>query len=1586
MRGARLFPASTLLFILISVWALQFISTMAGDQGESDPLVVHVGEGYPFRSIQQAVDFAPQGSEIVVHEGEYRERVLIRKGITLKEAQGETFHLAASPDDPGPIDAWGAALTIVSSSYPDFPTTIDGGTYSYSGSTYNDAAIKIQWGTYHTIRNTVIHNSSQGVWIHGGDQNGVSLGVNGVSVHGNTIKDITNHGIYVQKAWANVHENTLFSCGNGVTVAHGYQSTTDGHIRQNDVHDCDTGFWFLNDFCPDYSDNEVRYCDIGERLEDPDDPGPIEFHSTKNRFQNCGKGTHYSAIANSYNAILDSNTYEDCGTAIYSSDRITYPKMTLKDCEIRNSTENALYMNNDLTLDNLLIDGGKGCKVSMNSYLNITHSRMRTNFTPLDLSGYGSLSICDTVIHTNTTGIRSNCFGPASMDGLEVTSDEGKGLELYKLTDLSFNNLTIDSNLTSIDTLYVRSLELTGSRIISQNRSGIKAIGTKNATVSDTNVTSVGGSMVLDFSGAVDLFNCSLYSSTGDGIYTPSPSSLTVRSTSVECNLTGLNTFSEGGVVIRNSSFKSTNGMGLSLSGSNGLSMRNLSVRSPLTSIYMDSVKNGFLNELHMNSTLKGVGLADSENITISDSRIDGSGGTGITLSRCLEIKLYSVNIDGDHLEGIKPDWSTVEELDHHIPENNTFGGRPIHYSYGMESSSVELDGYGEIILANARDVAAAVDNCYPGSAYIIRSSDVDISGSNFTSGLSIHFSKEITGEGMDIFYSRSLNNNLDLINSSVRLFNSTIHKGPEPINTLRAVLGSQVDLYSTEASRSFILANDPATRVKFHHLIGLKTTFSDGVEPLSGCHYRVLTDSRATHATSLFHGTEDTTDEEGRAGPWWIPFQTVRASGQEDHITTFTVNATRDISWDVERIINSSFDHWEEFTSEDIRAPAVPQGLDVELLSPGDGVSLTWLANTDDTVLYLVYRKMDGEWSLLNTTSEPVILDRNIPNGTQLSYRVSAVDEAGLESHLSVVVNTTAWDHEPPEPPTGLAVLGYGGKNASLSWEFSESDDVEVYRIYIVRASTRADYELVKYLGMTVQDSFEVEGLNPETSYEFAVIACDEANNPSRLSNVVGINTPDITLPSIHSVAIDCGITDVTITWNTDQQTLGTLFLSMDGSHFDEYEVGILGWDHSMHVEGLSPNTRYYVYLHAVEPSGLFCMDDNSGEFYTFQTLKNTCNVMIVVEDENGAPVEGAIVSMNGTQYITDSQGRVDLGQITKGSNITLVISLEGYETQTLQFNVPSDSELEEGKVTLDHTDTADDEGGFPWWILILLIVIVLIIAIVVFILIRKKKREEGGEVEYDERVEEGPLTVDGGPSAIVVEMVKGAGGGIATTAPGLPPRAAGPTTIPAGLPPAAPTTPPGAKPETMGTQPAGLPPMVSTTTTRPAAPSAPEAKPAGLPPASPATTTRPAAPPAPAAKPAGLPPAAPATTTRPAAPPGTPVPKTEAGEPPSADRGATQPAGVPAASVKETDKAPPSIPAPMKQPVGVAPPTPKTTTPPAGLPPVTPAPSEPPVGEVPKVPGPGSEERPVLDDGVKQEEGIKPVHTRRAKGGWEM
>lgn len=111
-----------------------------------------------------------------------------------------------------------------------------------------------------------------------------------------------------------------------------------------------------------------------------------------------------------------------------------------------------------------------------------------------------------------------------------------------------------------------------------------------------------------------------------------------------------------------------------------------------------------------------------------------------------------------------------------------------------------------------------------------------------------------------------------------------------------------------------------------------------------------------------------------------------------------------------------------------DSTAPSTPQGLTTTALS-STMVSLAWLASTDNQGIdfYRIYR----DSSLLGTAEFTSYVDGTAPAGTNLCYRVSAVDREGNEgarSQASCVVtpfDNTGTQPQPPSRPTPPPTTG---------------------------------------------------------------------------------------------------------------------------------------------------------------------------------------------------------------------------------------------------------------------------------------------------------------------------------------------------------------------------------------------------------------------------------------------------------------------------------------------------------------------------------------------------------------------------------
>lgn len=181
-----------------------------------------------------------------------------------------------------------------------------------------------------------------------------------------------------------------------------------------------------------------------------------------------------------------------------------------------------------------------------------------------------------------------------------------------------------------------------------------------------------------------------------------------------------------------------------------------------------------------------------------------------------------------------------------------------------------------------------------------------------------------------------------------------------------------------------------------------------------------------------------------------------------------------------------------------DIQNPTAATNLAVTGTT-SSSVSLSWTAGTDNVAVtnYEIY--MNG---VLNTSVPSSNLTATITGlsaSTAYSFYIVAKDAALNSSPVSNTVTGTTTifipDTQNPTAPTNVAVTGVSSNTISLSWT-AGTDNVAVtsYDVYVnsVYKSTVSGTTAI------------VNGLSPETTYSFYIVAKDAAANSSDQSNSV--------------------------------------------------------------------------------------------------------------------------------------------------------------------------------------------------------------------------------------------------------------------------------------------------------------------------------------------------------------------------------------------------------------------------------------------------------------------------------------------------
>jgi uncharacterized repeat protein (TIGR03806 family) len=253
--------------------------------------------------------------------------------------------------------------------------------------------------------------------------------------------------------------------------------------------------------------------------------------------------------------------------------------------------------------------------------------------------------------------------------------------------------------------------------------------------------------------------------------------------------------------------------------------------------------------------------------------------------------------------------------------------------------------------------------------------------------------------------------------------------------------------------------------------------------------------------------------------------------------------------------------------TPPDTTAPQPPGSLAAarQLFS----LQLSWSASSDDVAVD-AYRIVRGS-DIIATVQSLSFTDSGLEPGTNYSYQVIALDEAGNASAPATLATSTLPDLSAPEKPGDLAGIA-GVTSVQLSWSLPD-DNVGVVSYRIVRGST---------ILATVQElSYLDTGLPPATGQSYQVIALDAAGNASEAATLAIATLPDETAPETPGAFAGIpSATSILLSWSaaTDHVGVGGYRIRRNA----EVIATVQGL--SFHDSGLDPNTSYHYELVALD------------------------------------------------------------------------------------------------------------------------------------------------------------------------------------------------------------------------------------------------------------------------------------------------------------------------------------------------------------------------------------------------------------------
>lgn len=293
--------------------------------------------------------------------------------------------------------------------------------------------------------------------------------------------------------------------------------------------------------------------------------------------------------------------------------------------------------------------------------------------------------------------------------------------------------------------------------------------------------------------------------------------------------------------------------------------------------------------------------------------------------------------------------------------------------------------------------------------------------------------------------------------------------------------------------------------------------------------------------------------------------------------------------------------------SATDTEPPTQVTGIQLSNIT-SSGATLTWNPSSDNVGVmhYLIF--LDNTYNSMVMSGTSFDLS-NLDADTAYQVTMYAEDMAG---NRSVVSNTlqlrTLPDTMPPTVPQGLSASNTTQTGTTLNWQASVDDHaIDHYMVF----------QDGIMLGSTAQLNYQVNNLNPATTYNFTIMAMDAAGNGSALSAPLQVTTsgtqgdtePPGAVTDLHANSITSF--SVQLQWSAVSDNVGVSMYHVfqNGSEIGQPTAT------SFLAEGLNPGSTYQFMIMAMDAAGNM---SSMGNMINVTTLSEVAVVDYTSENSN--------------------------------------------------------------------------------------------------------------------------------------------------------------------------------------------------------------------------------------------------------------------------------------------------------------------------------------------------------------------------------